>query len=47
MRKAIMWISILAVISLAVLNLTYQPWPEPDEVYPMTNQRIEWNYAEK
>lgn len=37
-----MWISILAVVALAVLNLTYQDGREPDAVYPMTNQKIAW-----
>lgn len=47
MRKFIMWLSIVAVIALAVLNMTYQFGPEPDVVYPMANQRIEWHYAGK
>ena len=47
MRKVIMWVSILSVIALAVLNLTYQFGPEPDEVYPMANRWIEWDYAGK
>ena len=47
MRKLIMWISIIAVIALAVLNLTYKDRIEPDAVYPMTNSKIEWHYAGK
>lgn len=47
MRKAVMWLTILSVIALAVLNLTYQFGPEPDAVYPMANKRIEWRYAGK
>lgn len=43
MQKIVMVVSILAVIALAVLNLTYQFGPEPDEVFPMVDQRIEWN----
>ena len=43
MQKIVMVISILAVIALAVLNLTYQFGPEPDAVFPMVDQRIEWN----
>jgi hypothetical protein len=47
MKKVIMWLSIMAVIALAVLNMTYSFGPEPDVVYPMANQRIEWHYAGK
>ena len=43
MSKLIMWISILAVIALAVLNLTYTNEIDPDVVYPMANQHITWN----
>ena len=42
MQKVIMMVSILAVIALAVLNLTYQFGPKPDVVYQMANQHIEW-----
>ena len=42
MRKLLMWISILAVVALAVLNLTFQDGIEPDTVYPMANQKIIW-----
>lgn len=38
---------VLAVIALAVLNLTYNDRIEPDEVFPMCNQHIEWHYAGK
>ena len=45
MKKAVaVWI-IVAV--LVVLNLAYRPGPEPDVVYPMANQHIEWYYAGK
>ena len=47
MQKVIMWISILAVITLAVLNLTYRFGPEPDEIFPMANRHITWDYAGK
>ena len=47
MRNFAMVLSILAVIALAVLNLTYDDAPQPDAVYPMTNQHIEWHYAGK
>ena len=47
MRKALMILSILAVVSLAVLNLTYHFGPEPDIVIPMANRNIEWHYAGK
>lgn len=41
---AIVW-AIVAV--LAVLNLTVKSGPEPDAIYPMCNQHIEWTYAGK
>ena len=47
MQKVIMWISIIAVIALAVLNLTYKDSPEPDEVYAIENQHIVWQYPGK
>ena len=43
MSKVIMWLSILAAVALAVLNIVYPFGPEPDVVYPMANQHIEWN----
>ena len=46
MQKVVMWISILAVIALAILNLAWE-WPKPDAVYPMVNKGIEWTYAGK
>lgn len=46
-QKVIMWITILAVVVLAVLNLVYPFGPEPDVIYPMANQHIEWYYAGK
>ena len=42
MKRLVMIASVLAVIALAVLNLTYQFGPEPDAVYPMANQHITW-----
>ena len=45
--RAAMVISILAVVALAVLNLTYRPATKPDVIYPMANQHIEWYYAGK
>ena len=42
MRVA-MWLSILAVIALAVLNLAFPFGQEPDVVYPMANQHIRWD----
>ena len=42
MKKFALVVSILAVIALAVLNLTYDDTLKPDEVYPMANQHIEW-----
>ena len=47
MRKVVMWLAILMVMVLAVLNLVYPFGPEPDAVYPMANQHIEWYYAGK
>lgn len=47
MRKALLVVSILAVVALAVLNLTYHFGPEPDIVTPMANRNIEWTYAGK
>ena len=41
--KVVMWISILAAVMLAILDLTYDSRIEPDAVYPMANQRITWN----
>ena len=43
--KKVMVITWLAVAALAVLNLTYHPVPDPDVIYPMANQNIEWTYA--
>lgn len=42
MKKAVLILSVLAVIAMAVLNLTYQDGPEPDVVYPIANHGI-WN----
>lgn len=47
MSKIIMWVSIVAVIALGILNLTFSFGVEPDEVYTMANQRITWRYAGK
>ena len=47
MQKVIMWLAILAVVTLAVLNLTYQVEPEPDVVCQMANRNIKWYYAGK
>ena len=40
--KKLTVLAILAVVALAVLNIVYQPTTEADAVYPMANQRIEW-----
>ena len=45
MQKAMMILAILAVIALAVLNLTYKDGPEPDIECPMANRNIQWTYA--
>lgn len=42
MRVA-MWLSILAAVALAILNVSCQFGPEPDVVYQMANQHIQWN----
>ena len=42
MRKFLLIMSVVAVIALAVLNIVYQPETTADAVYPMANQRIEW-----
>ena len=47
MKKILLIVSILAVIALAVLNLTYHFGPEPDVVIPMANRNITWYYAGK
>ena len=47
MQKLIMWLSIMAVVALAVLNLTYQEPIEPDVVCPMANQNITWLHEGK
>jgi hypothetical protein len=41
---AFVWIVAAAI---AVLNLTVNFDPEPDAVFPMVNQHIEWHYAGK
>jgi hypothetical protein len=40
--KKLTWFAVLLVVALAVLNIAYQPETTADAVYPMTNQRIEW-----
>ena len=47
MRRILLILSVLAVIALAVLNLTWDFGPKPDAVYQMANQHIEWTYAGK
>lgn len=47
MKKFLTVALVAAVVALAVLNLTYRFEPEPDAVFPMTNQHIEWHYAGK
>ena len=42
MKKAVLILSILAAVAMAVLNLTYDDSMKPDAVYPFTNQRITW-----
>lgn len=47
MRKIIQAALLMLIAVLAYLNLTVHTGPEPDAVYPMTNQHIEWHYAGK
>ena len=47
MQTALTVVAVLAVIALAVLNLTYDFGGKPDAVYPMANTHIEWEYAGK
>lgn len=47
MQKVIMWLAVLAVVTLAMLNLAYDDRIPPDVVCPMANQHIEWHYAGK
>ena len=47
MKRILTIIPVIAVIVLVILNLTYKPGPEPDAVFPMANQNIEWYYAGK
>ena len=42
MKNAVLILSVLAVIALAVLNLTYQDGPKPDRTFPFANQKIVW-----
>ena len=47
MRKVLMIISILAVIAMAVIDLTYDGRIKPDAEYQMVNQHITFGYAGK
>ena len=47
MRKVLMIISILAVIAMAVIDLTYDDRIKPDTEYPIANQHITFGYAGK
>ena len=47
MKRLLVCIEILAMIALTALNIAYCSGPEPDVIYPMTNQHIEWTYAGK
>ena len=39
MKKALLILSVLSVIAMAVLNMTYQDGPEPDVVYPIAKRK--------
>ena len=43
MKRFALIASLLAVVVMAVLNLTYDFSLKPDAVYPMANVGIEWN----
>ena len=47
MSKVLMWVSLIVLLAVAVLDLTYMEGVKPDAVYEMANQRIEWYYAGK
>ena len=47
MKKLIMIASIVAVVALAVLNLTFSFEREPDVVFPIANSGITWNTSRK
>ena len=49
MRKSSIMIAalVMVVAALVWLNCTAEKGPEPDAVYPMANQRTEWQYAGK
>ncbi len=42
MKKLLMVVSVLALVAMVILNLTYDDSIKPDVVYPMANQHIEW-----
>ena len=42
MKKLLMVVSVLALVAMVILNLTYDDSIKPDAVYPMANQHIEW-----
>ena len=42
--KKLMILAILAVIAMAIIDLTYHETVKPDAVYPMANQHIEWTH---
>ena len=46
MQKFLLVLSVLAVVALGVLELTFKGI-EPDVVYEMSNKHIEWQYAGK
>ena len=42
-RMIPMILAILTLAAMVTINLTWDFSPEPDVVYPMCNQRIEWD----
>ena len=44
-KRILMILSLALLAGMIWLNATYDPWPEPDAVFPMANRNIEWTYA--
>ena len=45
MKKCSILIAALVIAALVWMNVSAEKGPEPDEVYPMVNARIEWSGA--
>lgn len=44
-QKVLLVVSLIAVITMAIIDLTYDDRMKPDAEFPMANQHIEWTYA--